>query len=473
MKKSLGLAVATTTASALLLTACGSGSTSGAAPSPSSPSPSSPSSAGSSTSAAPAGPAPENAGKTITLWLAGGDTPDALRTYLKDTFKAKTGATLTVEEQAWPDLVTKLTTALPDAANTPDVVELGNTQSPTFTNVGAFTDVSDMYDELGGSKLLQSFVEAGSVDDKKYALPYYFGSRYMFARTDLWKEAGVEVPKTLEEFNSAVKTITAKNPRDIKNFSGFFLGGQDWRNGISWVFANGGELAKKENGSWVSTLADPNTLKGLQQLQDLYRSASKAPADAKDATPWLYINDSDEILDDKQKVTGKTSLAAATIMAPGWAHWSIGDLKDKDGKKVREWNPATFTTFVLPGTDGKPAPVFAGGSNIAISAKSQNQDLAKELMRIIFSAEYQQELGGAGLGPANSEYVSSLGTDQFAKALIDSASNSKLTPAAPGWAAVESSMVMEEFFGKIRDSSDLAALAKQYDDKLTPMLNLS
>ena len=28
---------------------------------------------------------------------------------------------------------------------------MGNTQSPTFTNVGAFLDISDMYDELGGT----------------------------------------------------------------------------------------------------------------------------------------------------------------------------------------------------------------------------------------------------------------------------------------------------------------------------------
>ncbi len=138
------------TSAALLLTACASGESSDTP------------AATTSTS---------NADKTVTLWLAGGDTPDELRTYLKDTFKAKTGATLAVEEQSWGDLVTKLTTALPDAENTPDVVELGNTQSPTFTNVGAFLDISDQYDALGGDKLLPSFVEAGSVDGKKYALP--------------------------------------------------------------------------------------------------------------------------------------------------------------------------------------------------------------------------------------------------------------------------------------------------------------
>ncbi len=454
MNKLLGLAAASA-AAVLALTACSSGSS------------------GTGTSSTPSAPASsaDNSSRTITLWLAGGDTPDELRTYLKDTFKAKTGATLAIEEQSWGDLLTKLTTSLPDAENTPDVVELGNTQAPTFTNVGAFADVSDMYEELGGSKLLQSFVDAGSVDGKQYALPYYFGSRYLFMRTDVWKEAGVATPTTLDEFNSAVATIAEKNPRDIKNFSGLFIGGQDWRNGISWIFANGGDLAKKVDGQWVSTLADANSLKGLAQLQAIYKTASKAPADAKDQSPWLYINDTDAITDANGEVTGKTSLAAATIMAPGWAHWSIGDLKKVDGKDTREWNPAKFGTFVLPGNDGKPAPVFAGGSNIGISATSKNQDLARELLRIMFSAEYQQKLGGAGLGPANSDYVSSLGDDEFAKALIASASNSKLTPAAPGWAAVESAQLMEEFFGKIRDAADLSALATEYDAKITPLLN--
>ena len=450
MKKLIGL-VAASAAAALALTACSSGSGTAATASPSSTA--------------------DNSTRTITLWLAGGDTPDELRTYLKDTFKTKTGATLKIEEQSWGDLLTKLTTSLPDAANTPDVVELGNTQAPTFTNVGAFSDVSDMYDELGGSKLLPSFVEAGSVDGKKFALPYYFGSRYMFVRKDIWSSAGVATPTTLDAFNSAVTTVAAKNPKNIKNFSGFFIGGQDWRNGISWIFANGGDLAKKQDGQWVSTLSDPNSLKGLTQLQAIYKSASKAPADAKDQSPWLYINDSDAIKDDSGAVTAKTSLAAATIMAPGWAHWSIGDLKVVDGKDTRVWDPKKFGTMVLPGNDGKPAPVFAGGSNIGISAASKNQDLARELLRIIFSADYQKKLGGAGLGPANSDYVSALGTDEFAKALIASASNSKLTPAAPGWAAVESAQVMEEFFGKIRDTTDLAALAAEYDAKITPLLN--
>ncbi|MGJ4844521.1 extracellular solute-binding protein [Leifsonia sp. Le1] len=444
-RKLVGLA-AVATASALVLAGCASGG--GTAPST------------------------DGKGKTVTLWLVGADTPDALRTYLKDEFKKETGATLNIQQQDWGDIVTKLTTSLPDANNTPDVTEIGNTQSPTFTNVGAFLDISDMYKDLGGDDLLQSFVAAGEVDGKKYTLPYYFGSRYAFYRKDVWSAAGVSVPTTLDQFNTDVATITAKNPKGIADFSGFYLGGQDWRNGISWIFANGGDIAKKKDGKWVATLDSEGSLKGLQQLQDLYKNASKAPNDAKDSNQYIYLNDSDQTVDADGNKTADTSLAAATIMAPGWAHWSIGDASTKDGKVVRTWNDNTFGTFVLPGNDGKPAPVFAGGSNIGISAKTKNPGLSKTLMKIIFSKDYQEMLGKNGLGPANSNYTSSLGDDQFAKALIESASNSKLTPAAPGWASVEAGNVMEEFFSKIKDSTDLKSLAQEYNTKLDALMNV-
>lgn len=417
--------------------------------------------------------ASDNAGKSITLWLIGGDTPDELRDYLKTEFNARTGADLVIEEQGWGDIVTKLTTAMPDPANTPDVTEIGNTQSPTFTNVGAFLDVTDMYEELGGSNLLQSFVDVGKVGDQNFTLPYYFGSRYVFYRKDVWDMAGQSVPTTLDEFNASVVAIAEANPLDIDDFSGFFLGGQDWRDGISWIFANGGDIAQVDaDGQWKATLDSPETQEGLAQLQELYRSASNAPNDMKDANQYQFINDTDEVKDADGNVTSELSIAAATIMAPGWAHWSIGDLvKNDKGDMVREWNDDIFGVYPLPGNDGNPAPVFAGGSNIGISAQTQEPELAKELMRIIFSEEYQTMLGANGLGPADSRFVSSLGDDQFAQALIASASNSKLTPAAPGWAAIEAANIMEEFFSKIRDAEDLQALGVEYNAKLDALLN--
>ncbi|MET0853343.1 MAG: extracellular solute-binding protein [Microterricola sp.] len=397
-------------------------------------------------------------GQDITLWLMGGDTPDTLRDYLKTEYKDATGGTLTIEEQGWGDALAKLTTSLPDAENTPDVVEIGNTWSPTFTNVGAFSDVSDMVEELGGDKLIQSFVEVGAVDGANYALPYYFGSRYNFYRKDIWAAAGKQVPTTLAEFDETVKALRTDSQ------SGFYIGGSDWRNAISWIFANDGELAEKDGDKWVSTLSSDNTQKGITQFAELFKGASLAPSTEFDSTPWVNINNNE--------ATGVPE--AATIIAPGWAHWSIGDLAadpDDATKTVATWNDDVFGTFVLPGVDGGAAPVFAGGSNIAISAASKNQEGSRELLKIVFSPEYQTLLGENGLGPANLDYASALGEDQFAAALIESAASSKLTPAAPGWAAVEGAALLEEFFGKVTAGGDIKALSAEYDEKITALLN--
>lgn len=392
----------------------------------------------------------------LTLWLMGGDTPDELRDYLRETFAEETGAELVIEEQDWGDAVTKLTTALPDSGATPDVTEIGNTWASTFTGVGAFSDLSDIYDELGGDDLLPSFVAAGDVDGAHHALPYYFGSRLVWYRKDVWEEAGVAVPSTLGEFNDAVAQLRTDDQ------SGFYIGGEDWRNGISWIFANGGELAVQDGDQWVSALSDPATQEGLARFQALFTEASNAPATESDSTPWVNINNNDDGVPE-----------AATIIAPGWAYWSIG-LPGEDDPDAVEWDDETFGVFALPGTEeGSVAPVFAGGSNIAISEASEQQELARDLLRIVFSDEYQTMLAGNGLGPANTGHL-----DAFVELnplvnepAAEAALGSKLTPAAPGWAAVEGATLLEEFFGQVAQGGDIAQLAAEYDEQLTALLN--
>jgi N,N'-diacetylchitobiose transport system substrate-binding protein len=404
-------------------------------------------------------PVPESS-DDIVLWLVGPDTGEDLREHLVTTFAERNpGATLTIEEKDWSTLLGDLDEALVDPALTPDVVELGNTQAPTYTTSGAFREISpELYEELGGEDLLPSFVEAGSVDGTVYALPYYFGSRYVFYRKDVWKQAGVEVPETLEEFGDAVKKL------HTDNMAGFALGGQDWRNGISWVFANGGELAVKEGDRWVSTLSDPNTVAGLEQWQDVYSNASYLPATELDASYWDFINDG----------VDSDTPAAATMMAPAWARWSVGDLvRNDDGAEVRDGMADTskFDIFALPGVDGGVAPVFAGGSNLAISSLTRNVELSEDLLRIVYSDEYQTMLAGAGLGPANTTFTEAMEGDKFGRTLVETAEASKLTPAAPGWAEIESRAIYEDLFKEIARGGDVAQFAAEYDAIITPLLD--
>ncbi len=378
---------------------------------------------------------------TITVWLAGKeDTPQDAADWLTKEFAAQhEGKNLKIERIDWGELTTRLNTALPSDTS-PDVVEVGNTQAASYTSIGAFTDLTDKADELGNMGP-ESFVEAGTWDDKLYAVPYYWGSRYVFYSKKAFKDAGLALPKTLEEFNAAATQLKAAG--DDK-YSGFWLPGQDWRNGISWIFANGGDIAVQDGDQWVSKLSSPESVKGLEQWQQLAEKATTAPKDGKDEEAWTPFNNGE----------------AAMFMAPSWARWSVAEDKADD-----------LGGFALPGVDGGAAPVFAGGSNIAVSAKSKNQDLAFDVLKLIYSDDYQQLLAKNGLGPANDEFTSLMGDDEFATAAIAAAGNSKLTPTSPNWVAVESSSLMEEFFGAIANGEDVATVAKDTDAKLEDTLN--
>src|SRR5215813_10915417 len=86
----------------------------------------------------------------------------------------------------------------------------------------------------------------------------------------------------------------------------------------------------------------------------------------------------------------------AMLMAPGW---KIGQIVNTtDGCPTMA---AKIGAFALPGTTaGTTAPTFLGGSNLAVSAKSQHKDLALDLIKIMVGAGYQQKMAAAGLIPA-------------------------------------------------------------------------
>jgi N,N'-diacetylchitobiose transport system substrate-binding protein len=387
----------------------------------------------------------------IRVWLNGTDTPQEARDWLKKTFEDDNpGSTLTIEQQEWDGLVEKLTTALSSESETPDVVEIGNTQAPTFTSAGAFSPLTDELDDLGGDDLLPGFVEGATVDGETYAVPYYAGSKYIFYRKDLFEKSGIEVPTTLDEFVEAAATLKKDNPKPA-NFSGFWFPGQDWRNGAAFVWSAGGDLAVDDGGEWTGSLSSPESVAGLEMAQQLFTESSGAPKDGNEADPWTPF------------CAGEVGM----MSTPGWVKGLLEDPEtgcpDGHAKQVG--------VFALPGPDGEPAPVLLGGSDIAIAAKSANQDLAQEAVELMLSEDYQTLMAEAGLTPARTSLASLLGDDEYAEATVAAASNAKLTPAAPGWATVEGSRALEDLFSAIAQGGDVADLAGKADEQMSGQLN--
>lgn len=395
-------------------------------------------------------PAADGGPKTadLVVWLNGADTPQAARDWLKKTFEEENkGSTLTIEEQQWDGLVERLTTALSSEDQTPDVVEVGNTQAPTFTTAGAFSDLTGDLSDLGGDDLLQGFVEGATIDDKTFAVPYYAGSTYVFYRKDLLKQAKLEVPTTMEEFVDAA--VALKKQSGKKDFSGYWLPGQDWRDGAAFLWNAGGDFAALDGEDWAGTLSSPESIEGLTTYQKLFKEASGAPADANEEDP----------------VTPFCAGNIGMMSRPGWVYGMLTDPKSGCPDLAKQ-----VGVFALPGSDGEPAPVLLGGSDIAVSAKSPNQDLARKAVALMLSDDYQGILAENGLTPARDSLASLLGDDEFAQATIAAASNAKLTPAAANWATVEGTRVLEDLFSQIAQDGDIEQLAADADEQITEEL---
>lgn len=422
MKKTLG-AVALIGASALVLAGCAGGSDNG----------------GSSS----------DEGAEIRVWLVGTDTPQDARDYLKKTFEDENpGSTLVIEEQQWTGLVDKLTTSL-SSNDSPDIVEMGNTQAPAFTSSGALLSLADIEGDLGGDDLLPGFVEAGSWDGTLYAAPYYSGARVVFYNTAMYEQAGVAVPTTLDEYVSNGVTLAGALP----GVSGVYFPGKDWYNALPFIWENGGEIAVQAGDEWDAQLSSDESLAGLAQVQELMTKASLAPKDGDETEGWVPFR----------------TEQSATYSAPSWAYWSIVADEDKQPTAVAD----ITGYYALPGMDGGAAQVFAGGSNVGIAAKSKNPDLAKSALEIMLSDEYQTILAENGLVPA----LVSLGdkvaaaTPELATVIAEAAANAKLTPASPNWADVEAQGIMQDLFVNIANGGDIKDLATAADEQIESILN--
>jgi N,N'-diacetylchitobiose transport system substrate-binding protein len=429
-------------AGALGLAACGSsdddGSSSGATTAPA------------ATTAAPGTTAPAASGATIRLWLNGEDTKQELVDHAIAEFnKLHPDVEVKFERQQWTGLVEKLTTSL-SSSDSPDVVELGNTQAQAFEAAGALADLTDKKADLGGEDLLQSLVEAGTYEGKFYGVPYYAGARIVVYRTDLLEQAGLKVPTTLDEFvqtGIALKQANAANPA----FSGIYFPGKYWYAALPFIWQEGGDIAVQEGDSWQGVLSSPESVKGLQTVKTIMDQASGAPKDGDEAKDYIAF------------CNGEVGM----LMGPGWKIGQI--LNEKDGCPAME---GKVGAFALPGSEaGTTAPAFLGGSNLAISANSENPELAYDLLKILVGKGFQEQFAASGTIPALKSLLGQVSGDAGAKAQATAAANSRFVPSSEHWAGVEASTVLPDMLVSIAQGADVEGAAKQADEQITAQLN--
>jgi N,N'-diacetylchitobiose transport system substrate-binding protein len=113
--------------------------------------------------------------------------------------------------------------------------------------------------------------------------------------------------------------------------------------------------------------------------------------------------------------------------------WELGTAA-KDNPDIQ----TNSSAFPIPSkTAGETAPVFQGGSNLAIPVNSKNPELAKAYLKLLMSDKYQGQLAEAGMVPGASTDLSALDANPVSKAMAAASKNGKAVPATPTWATIE------------------------------------
>jgi len=391
------------------------------------------------------------AGGELRLWLNGGDTPDDFVKFAIGEFnKVHPDVKVTFERQQWTGIVEKLTTAL-SSSDSPDVVELGNTQAQAFEAAGALEDLTAQKAALGGDDLLQSLVEAGTYDGKFYGVPYYAGARVVLYRKDLFEKSGITtVPTTIDELMAAATKLKADNA-STPNFSGMYLPGKNWFAALPFIWVEGGDIAVQDGKSWKGDLASDKSVQGLTEFQKFIEQTSGAPKDGDDSKDYLAF------------CNGEVGM----MPAPGWKPGQI--VNPDDGCPAME---ANIGAFAMPGlTAGTTAPAFLGGSNLAVSAKSKNPELANELLKILVSKDYQKQFADQGTIPALKSLLGGISGSDAATAQAKAAQNSRFVPSSENWAAVEASNILPDMVVAISGGADVKTEAAKADSAIEAILN--
>ena len=397
---------------------------------------------------------PASESGTLTVWLMTGSAPQSVVDGVNADFKAKhPNVTVDVQLQQWSDVTTKLDTAYA-GSSPPDVVELGNTLVAKYAAAGALQDITGKKGNYEGSSTwLQSLTESCTFGGKLYCVPYYAGSRAVIYRKDMFTAAGItNTPASMDELLTDGQKLMDANKSD-SNYSALYFPGKYWYAAAPFVWDFGGDIATQSGGQWKGSLDSAQSQQGLTTLKGIVDKLSRA-----DKT-------GDEAKQDQAFTQGHIGM----IVANGWEVGVITDpkagdpaLKDKLG------------VFPIPShTAGKTAPVFLGGSDLGIAAKSKMQGLAQEWVKLLAGVKFQTQMATVGqVIPNNTTLLDLNANNPLLGTFAAAAKNSRFVPNSPNWANVESGNVLQDmlvsiFTGKQAIPAATAAASSQ----VTTILN--
>ena len=358
----------------------------------------------------------------LTVWLqvdAQSGWPDVVAAANQQFQQQNPGWTVSVQYQNWSDHLQKFDATI--AGNdTPDVIEMGNTEMTKYMAAGAFADLTSSKSKFDNSaNWLAGLAKSGMYGGKVYGVPYYAGSRVITYRADLFKKAGISKPPTsLAQFTADLVKVNSME-KGVKGFAPLYVGGEDWYTALSFVYDYGGSIATTHAHKWVGNLDSPQSIAGLTAFKNFFDATQpKSTATADGTAPYPYT-------------VFSQGLTAANY-GPAWYSCCTG-------AKYK----AVTAQFVMPShTAGKPMPGFLGGSDLAVPAQSGNESQAVQWIADFTSTANERALEQKGNIPNATNLLGSSVNER-------AAARSWFVPQAKHWVDVENGNILKTMLAQI------------------------
>ncbi|RCV50180.1 sugar ABC transporter substrate-binding protein [Marinitenerispora sediminis] len=306
---------------------------------------------------------PSGAGQTLDVWIMEGTHPDATAFFdeVAAEFEATTGAQVNVEFVPWADAHDNFVTAIA-GGTAPDVAEVGTTWTPEFADAGALADVTERAGDT--SDYVPGLLEAGTLDDRLYGVPWFAGVRAVVYRTDVFEELELEEPTTWEELREVATTIQEER----EDMAGFPVPGGAMFSALPFVWGAGGDVAvQAEDGTWQAEIDSPESREGIRFFTDL---ALEDGLSTTGATTWLETDMQDAF------IRGDSAMMIAGSWAPAAIMETDPELEGRVG------------AFPIPGRDGGYSPSFLGGSHLSVFNGSEDEELAWQYVQLLTGDEF-------------------------------------------------------------------------------------
>ena len=267
-----------------------------------------------------------------------------------------------------PDAGTVLKTRIANG-EAPDVINIypQNADFKGWAADGQFVDLTDELDILGN--LNEGAAEAYAVDSKIYNVPLTTNVSGIYYNKDAFDKLGIEVPKSLAEFQDIVKKIKDDGQTPFAEALG-----------DPWTVNGFAQLA------WIQSAGSPQAANDYLRFSD--KGAIKSDEVTKNVAAYLDLlagngqsNSDGALYADTVAVFAE---GKALMMANG--SWALTVIKQQEPD-------FEVGFFPMPGltADAPVMTVGAADMAVSISADSENIDASKDFVKYLSSTEAMQK----------------------------------------------------------------------------------